>query len=303
MGRLCIIIMLIMTSSCSLIYNSVADSLASPQSSGNTFTMDDDPELVKEALPFALKMYETLLQKSPKNENLYIATASGFISYANAFVDTPATMLPDSEFAKKKEMLTRAKKLYLRGRNYALKGIDLRHPGFLKSIDEGDIEKALNDMEKEDVPFLYWTAAGWLAAFSVDSFDFELATSVKTAVAIMKKALDIYESYDDGAIHEFFISYYGALPESMGGSEEKARFHFKRAVELSNGGKAGPYVSLATTISVKKQDVEEFTMLLNKALAVDIEKRPENKLANILAQQKAQWYLENKENKFLLDSE
>ena len=158
-------------------------------------------------------------------------------------------------------------------------------------------------MEKEDVPFLYWTAAGWLAAFSVDSFDFELATSVKTAVALMKKALAIYESYDDGAIHEFFISYYGALPESMGGSEEKARFHFKRAVELSNGGKAGPYVSLATTISVKKQDVEEFTMLLNKALAVDIEKRPENKLANILAQQKAQWYLENKENKFLLDSE
>ena len=36
----------------------VADTLAS---GGDTFTRDDDPDLVGQALPFALKLYESLL--------------------------------------------------------------------------------------------------------------------------------------------------------------------------------------------------------------------------------------------------
>jgi len=36
-------------------------------SSGDVFTRDDDPELVRQALPFALKLYESLLESVPKN--------------------------------------------------------------------------------------------------------------------------------------------------------------------------------------------------------------------------------------------
>jgi hypothetical protein len=42
----------------------VADTLAS---SGDVFTRDDDLELVGQAIPFGLKLYESLLDSSPKN--------------------------------------------------------------------------------------------------------------------------------------------------------------------------------------------------------------------------------------------
>ncbi|MQY76570.1 MAG: hypothetical protein GH155_02980, partial [Spirochaeta sp.] len=106
-----------------------------------------------------------------------------------------------------------------------------------------------------------------------------------------------------GAIHEFFISYYGTLPPSLGGSKEKALFHFNRALELSGGLNSGPYVALAGSIAVQEQDVEEFTNLLNKALEIDPDSNPENRLANILSRRKARWMLDHLEDYFLLPAD
>ena len=88
----------------------------------------------------------------------------------------------------------------------------------------------------------------------------------------------------------------------MGGSEEKARYHFKKAVELSKGLTASPYVALASTVSVSNQNVKEFTELLNKALAIDVSKKTGNRLANIIAQRKARWLLDHREDRILSDT-
>jgi predicted anti-sigma-YlaC factor YlaD len=289
--------------SCSLIVNRVADSLSKPSESGNVFTTDDDPELVGDALPFVLKMYEALLEQKPDKPNLQLTTGSGFISYANAFVETPAMMLPDEEFDRKTRHFMRAKKLYLRGRDYVLRGLELKHKGFNEKLNADKFNEAFENCSVSDIPFLYWAAAGWMAAYAVDGFDFELGTTVSRAVAMMNRAMDIDDSYDRGAIHEFFISYYGALPESMGGSLAKAREHFNRAIELSQGYKASPYVSLATTVSVKTQNHEEYVSLLGKALAIDVNVKPEHRLVNIIAQRKARWFLDHVEDKFLIESD
>ncbi|RLC08972.1 MAG: hypothetical protein DRH43_09065, partial [Deltaproteobacteria bacterium] len=39
-------------------------------SGSNVFSQDNDPELIREALPFALKTYEALLVSDPKNRSL-----------------------------------------------------------------------------------------------------------------------------------------------------------------------------------------------------------------------------------------
>ena len=157
-------------------------------------------------------------------------------------------------------------------------------------------------MKAEDVPYLYWTAAGWLAAYASDPFDVNIGVGVKKAAAMMETALRLNEAYNDGAIHDFFILYYGSLPRSMGGSEERARYHFKKAVELSRGLAASPYVALASTVSVANQNVKEFTDLLNKAMAIDVSKKTGNRLANIIAQRKARWLLDHTDDKFLSDT-
>ena len=279
----------------------IADTLAS-STSGHTFTGDDDPDLVGDALPFALKLYESLIAEMKDNPGLYLTTGSGFIMYANVWVQTPADMLPDSEFARKKQMTARSRRLYIRGRDYVLQGLEVKYPGFRASLDSGDQRKHLGGMKKDDVPYLYWASAGWIAAFAADPFDIDMSISVKNAAVMINTALNLDGGYSEGSIHDLLISYYGSLPQAMGGSEEKARYHFERAVEFSRGRKASPYVALASSISVKNQNMKEFTILLNKALAINVDEDPGNRLANIIAQRKARWLLEHRRDKFLSDT-
>jgi len=67
----------------SLAVNSLADALAE---SGPVYASDSDPDLVRQALPFALKTFESLLESAPENKDLLVSTCSGFTQYAYAFV-------------------------------------------------------------------------------------------------------------------------------------------------------------------------------------------------------------------------
>jgi hypothetical protein len=62
-----------LTTGCSvkkLAINKLGDSLAS---GGTTFASDDDPDLVGEALPFSLKLMESLLAETPRHRGLLFA--------------------------------------------------------------------------------------------------------------------------------------------------------------------------------------------------------------------------------------
>ena len=156
----------------------VGDALSST-ASGTALTGDDDPELVGDALPFALKLYEILIEKGSDNPGLFLAAGSGFIMYSNAYVQGPADMLPDQEFEKKDQMVVRSKKLYLRGRDYVLQGIELKYPGFTASLDSGTLPDMLAAMKADDVPYLYWAGAGWMAAYAADPFDVRVGVGRK----------------------------------------------------------------------------------------------------------------------------
>ncbi len=296
------VLVLLASGSCSLqrlAVNAVSGMLSSPGSS-TVFTGDDDPELVRDALPFAMKLYESLLAQTPDNPQLNLTTGSLFAMYANAFVQTPAGMLPDSEYPQRQQAMARAKLLYLRGRDYCLKALELRHPGLRARLEKGD-PAALAKTGIADVPYLYWTSASWMGAFSAEPFDMELLLTLSRPLALMDRAYQLEEGYNKGAIHEFYISVYGSLPPSLGGSREKARYHFTKAVEESGGLTAGPYVAMATTISVPEQNATEFRELLGKALAIDLAASPENRLVNILNQRKARWLLQHIDDYFLLE--
>ena len=263
------------------------------------FTGEEDPELLGEALPFALKIYEILLEQDPENTELLLTTGQAFILYAYAYVLTPAEMLPDEAFEEALRMKARAKKLFFRSRGYILKALNIRHPGFIETMESENWEEAVAQTGGEDFPYLYWVGTAWLGAFSADSFDMELLVTLPRAVALLDRVYEANPDYDNGGLHEIYISYYGALPEEMGGGREKARFHFQRAVELSGGAKAGPYVALATAAAVPEQDYAEFKDLLNKALEIDVDAEPQFRLQNILSQRKASWLLEHADDFFL----
>jgi predicted anti-sigma-YlaC factor YlaD len=278
--------------------NMVAGSL-SKESSGEVFSGDDDPQLVGDALPFTIKLYESLMATSPKNPKLLLATGRALCMYGYAYVQMPAEQLSYSDLAEKEEMLDRSKHLYLRAKHDILTSINLRHRNFSDALNRGDYAAAFKGITVKDTSYLYWLGASWMAAFTADKSDVALAVDIPKAVALIRKVIDLKDSYGEGAAHEFFISYYGAMPEAMGGSEEKARQHFELAVKYSKGLKLSPYISLATTVCVKNQNAAEFRSLLEKALKIDVNKNTANRLINILNEQKARWLLDHIDNFFL----
>jgi predicted anti-sigma-YlaC factor YlaD len=292
---------LLLGSGCGVVRRSAIRNLArvfSEPPGSNVFVQDDDPELIRDALPFALKTYEALLASDPRDRDLYRATANGFVEYANAFVHEKAKRLQELDFQRSQYLRRRATKLYLRGRNYALAGLAIDYPDFEKKLHE-DLQHTLHALSEKDVPLLFWAAAGWAGAISADVNNMSLVADLPTAEAMMRRALELDEDFEDGAIHEFFVTYEGSRSEAMGGSTERAREHFDRAVQLTRGKKASPYVSLASSVAVRKQDYKMFKELLHKALAVDPDAVPEWRLANILAQEKAQWLLDHSAELFL----
>ncbi len=328
-----VLLLLIALSSCSInkmATSMVADAVASPQGT-SVFSSDSDPQLVKDALPFALKMYESLLQNDPENRDLLNATAEGFISYANAFIHTPASMLGYQQLDRQKEMLRRARNMYVRGRDYALRSIEVNHPGFREALFDGKGLEQLQKTSEEDLPSLYWAAAGWMGAVSAAGFDMGLLMELPRPVALAARALELQPGYKDGALHSLLLEIYGGIPDEQmlygaselggytkqtlsdfydqdGGAgqseatdlEQKARFHFSRAVELSEEHAVGPYVALAGSFAVKNQNAEEYRQLLEKALAIEVDKYPSRRLENTILQDKARWMLDHIEDKFLV---
>jgi predicted anti-sigma-YlaC factor YlaD len=282
-----------------IMINSVARALSSESSL--VFTGEDDPELVAGALPFALKTYETLLEKTPNHHDLLIAAGKGFVTYAFAFIQMPSDELTEDQLAQQQAEHQRAKKLYLRGLDYLLRALEVSHPGFLNLVTAGNIDSALALAALPDTTALYWGGMAWMGALTADKADIDLMVSMPRAVGFMKRLSVLDSAYGEGAVDEFFLSYYGGLPASMGGSEKKAREHFNRTLELSHNRKAGPYVALASTVSVRNQNLAEFRDLLHKALAVDVTHRDKYRLTNVIYQQKARWLLGNFDRFFVSD--
>ena len=98
--------------------------------------------------------------------------------------------------------------------------------------------------------------------------DAELSADLSLVEALMRRALELDESYGGGALHEFFVAYEGGR-SSLGGSMDSAQQHFERALALAQGRRASPLVGYAETVAVGRQDRAEFEKLLQQALAVD----------------------------------
>src|SRR5687767_6241234 len=94
-----------------LAVNSLGNALAE---GGKTWASDDDPELVRDAVPFGLKTVEGLLEESPRHKGLLLAAASGFTQYGFAFIQQEADFVEASDLPRATALRDRARKHYRR---------------------------------------------------------------------------------------------------------------------------------------------------------------------------------------------
>ena len=266
----------------------VAETLAS---SGDVFTRDDDLELVGDAIPFGLKLYESLLDSAPTNKDLLIATCSNFTQYGVAYIETDALVLGEAQHHDEVVHLNaRALKLYLRAKGYCERAMEVRFPGIMQKLP-ADPVGALAKAEKKDVPLLYWMAASWGSAIALGVDRPDLVIDMPTVRALAERAIALDETWSRGTLHEMFVSL-DSLPPALGGNPERARMHFTKAVDLQKGLSPGPYVALALGVVVPAQDRAEYEKLLNEALAIDPAKDPSNRLVTLVQQRRARALLD-----------
>ena len=302
---------------------SVADMLSSPEGSG-AFTKDNDPQLVADSLPLALKLYEIILEKDPENSDLASATGKNFVMYSGAFVHMPAGMLDDMYWREADEGRKRAKKLYLRGRDYLLQALYLRHEEFQALLEADEYDDAMALLEEDDADTAYWAGMAWLGMASTDPFDMELTTTLDKAALLLYRSLELDEA--NPGVHDIMIQLQLSLPSSIlvnmrrrsaavtaymddyyaaagvgDDAEKRAFYHYYRALALSDGTDPSPHLTMATAVSVKAQDVAGFRGYLDAALSIDPEANPDSRLMILIYQNKARWLLENIEYFFLVD--
>jgi predicted anti-sigma-YlaC factor YlaD len=270
-----------------LAVNSIGNALAA---SGSGFGADDDPELIGAAAPFSLKLMESVLAESPNHRGLLLAATQGFVQYAYAFVELKADEIEDTDLAGAQAQRDRARRMYLRARNYGLRGLDVAHPGIGKAL-KTDPARAVAKASGEDVALMYWTGLAWAAAISLSKDDPFLIADLPAVEALVGRALELEESFDHGGIHVFMINLEMGRAGMSAGAPDRARRHYARAVELSNGLQAAPHVTFAEAVSVSERNRAEFEQLLRSVLALDIAKAPESRLVNLVMQRRARWLL------------
>lgn len=269
--------------------------------SGSSYATDDDPELVRDAVPFGLKTMEGLLAENPRHEGLLGALAAGFTQYGYAFVLADAEQADlDGRLGPARAGRERARNLFLRARDYGLRGLEVRHPDTrARLLAGGEPGPALASLRAQDLPLLYWTASSWTLAIANGKGDMALVSQLPAAVALMERALALDEAWGEGAVHEFFVSYDAARSEAEGGGPRRAEAHLKRALELCKGEKLGPKVAWAEGVLVQRQDRAEFVRVLEEVLRADARAVPRYRLANILAQRRARALLDHADDLFL----
>jgi predicted anti-sigma-YlaC factor YlaD len=297
-GVIAVLLLALLLGACSvrgMAISAMADGLSG---TGGGFGSDDDPELVRAATPFALKTIEALLAERPDHPGLLLGAARGFTQYSYAFVETDAVLLEDDDPVRSRQGLDRARRLYIRARDYGLRGLEVARPGVPAALRSSP--DATSAFGPEHIDLMYWTAAAWGAAISLGMEDPGLIADFPAVQGLVRRAAELDPDWDDGALHDLLISL-ESVPELMGGSEARARAHFGRALELSRGQRAGPYVALAGGLAVARQDRAEFESLLTAALAVDPDAEPSLRLANLIAQKRARHLLGRADRLFLDD--
>ena len=157
------------------------------------YASDDDPDLVREAIPFGLKTYESLLAVSPEHQRPAArggqrlrrlrlpARAGGRSSSRRPTRPAPARCAPARASCSSAAATMRCA------------GSRSRIPAS-RAAFAADQAAALALTTKQDAAFLYWAGAGWAGALGADKHDPRLIADLPGAGALVGRVLVLDES-------------------------------------------------------------------------------------------------------------
>ena len=232
-----------------------------------------DLRILREGMPAYLMLIDGMVQAVPDNEQLLIAAAQSYSSFASLFVEGQ-----DNEYANL---------LYERGKQYALRSLEMR--GFKEPLQRpfDDFKEGLKRLGKKDVPYIFWAATCWVNWIRLNLDSIEAISELPRVESLMKRALELDEGFYYGGPHLFMGIWFASRPKIVGGDLKKAQEHFLKALDLGQGKFLMAYVYYANYYARKMTDKDLFTSTLQKVLETPAETSPDLVLINTVAKKQA----------------
>ena len=213
------LVCLLLLSGCSTFASSASSNMAANIS--QAILNQDDPATVRDGAPAYLLMIDGLIDGDPKNENLLVAGAKLYGSYASAFIE-------DEE---------RAQRLAGKSLSYARRALCLEVAEVCEASAGklNQFELSLTGTSSSDLKVMYAYAVAWAGWVQVNSSDWNAIADLPKVTALFERCVVIDEHHDGGGAHLYLGVIKTLIPPALGGKPELARAHFEKARSLSSG--------------------------------------------------------------------
>ncbi len=233
-----------------------------------------DIDLVCEGTPAFLLMIDSMIASDPKDKKLLITATQAFAGYAAAL----------DACGKPERATTVSTKARLYGMSLLWDCDDLYG---ICTLPFANLQQTLADLNRGDVELLFWAGNGWTTWIRYQEGSPESLAQLVRVEQIMRRVLELDETYYYGGAHLFFGAYYGSRPPLLGGKLEVSRSHFEQALVISNRQFLPALVLYAQTYARMAFDRELFVGLLQEVLDFPLESQPDIALANQVAKRNA----------------
>jgi hypothetical protein len=221
----------------------------------DTIVNSDDPAMVEAGAPAYLLMIDSLISQEPDAETMLTTAALLYTAYADVFVTDEV----------------RSKKLAAKALSYAEKAICLsdRKACHLTEKPYDDFKSAVDRLGKNSLQALFSLGAAWSGWIMANTDDFNALADISRIEDIMKKVVQLDESYRDGAAYLYLGTLATFLPPALGGRPEQGRAFFEKAIQLSRGKNLMAKVMYARLYAKMMFDRPLHDRLLIEVLAAD----------------------------------
>ncbi len=243
----------------------------------------DDPATVRDGAPAYLLLIDGLIEGDPQNQNLLLAGAKLYGSYAAAFIEDEP----------------RAQRMANKSLSYARRALCIEAVEVCAAIDSkfDQFQASLVGTGKSELKALYRFAVAWAGWIRINSTDWNAVADLSKVTVLFERCLVIDESYDGGGAHVYLGVIKSLLPAALGGKPELARVHFERAIEISAG-----HNLMISVLMAKHYARNVFDQELHDALLTAVEVAPADypgyTLINTLAKVQAEQLLAESEDFF-----
>jgi len=251
---------------------SIADSLSLGIANQN------DLEIVRDGEPAYLLLIDGFILNNPDNEDLLLAGAHLYDTYASIFVE-------DKQ---------RAARLSDKAHNYARRALCQPHPAVCLHDKDSfdDFAREIIKVKNNELPLLYGYATTWAGWIQAHSGDFRAIAELPKVELAFEQIIKFDPAYERGQAQLYLGVLRTLRTPALGGKPEVGRKHFENAIKYSDGQNLYVKVEFARRYARLIFDQELHDKLLNEVMDAN-PKESGLTLSNTLAQQQARQLLDS----------